>query len=284
MAEGIQSVAGYAGLPSPQFIKPGRVRIAFYCIGPRNGVPLVICHGMSASALQFADDAEFFAAKGYRVILPDLRGHGRSGSLPNPRPADFAVSTMAADVVGVLDALNIRRYHWVGNSLGGIIGLSLMDAQAERMMSFASFGTLYTLKTPKWAVRMVPLGAGLFGTRFLAWLTARFTSRNPRVRKLIRYILRTRDPKALSPTLENLGSYDYREAALRYAGPILLIRGGRDRAVNQGLGPTLEAMEGRENFALVEVKRAGHCAQLDAPEEVRAAILEHLEGAGPRSE
>ncbi len=284
MAEGIESVAGYAPLPSPQFIKPGRVRIAFYCIGPRNGVPLVICHGMSASALQFADDAAFFAAKGYRVILPDLRGHGRSGSPPDPRPADYAVSTMAADVVGVLDALNVRRYHWVGNSLGGIIGLALMDSQAERMMSFASFGTLYTLQTPKWAVRLVPLGAGLFGSRLLAWVTARFTSGNPRVRKLIRHILMTRDPQALAPTLENLGAYDYREAALRYAGPILLIRGGLDRAVNQGLAPTLKAMRGRENFTLVEVRKAGHCAQLDAPEEVRGAILVHLERAGSRTE
>lgn len=281
MAEGIESVAGYHALPPPQFIKPGRVRIAFYCIGPRNGVPLVICHGMSASALQFADDAEFFAAKGFRVILPDLRGHGRSGSPPNPRPPDYAVATMARDVIGVLDALNIRRYHWVGNSLGGIIGLSLMDEEAERMMSFASFGTLYVLKTPKWAVRIVPFGARLLGPLPLDWLTAWFTSRNPRARKLIRHILRSRDPNALGPTLAGLSAYDYREAALRYREPILLIRGGRDRAVNQGLGPTLKAMEGRKNFTLVEVAEAGHCAQLDAPEKVRDAILEHLKTASP---
>jgi pimeloyl-ACP methyl ester carboxylesterase len=43
-------------------------------------------------------------------------------------------------------------------------------------------------------------------------------------------------------------------------------------------------MRGRENFTLVDVKQAGHCAQLDAPEEVRGAILAHLEGVGSRAE
>ena len=52
-----------------------------------------------------------------------------------------------------------------------------------------------------------------------------------------------------------------------------MLRGARDRAVNAALGSTLSAMRGRPNFTLVELPTGGHCANLDATDAWREALL-----------
>ncbi len=63
----------------PQLTTDDGVRIAYDDLGPRAGVPVVLCHGLAAAGVQLAADAGYFAALGLRVLVPDLRGHGRSG-------------------------------------------------------------------------------------------------------------------------------------------------------------------------------------------------------------
>jgi 3-oxoadipate enol-lactonase len=78
----------------------------------------------------------------------------------------------------------------------------------------------------------------------------------------------------------NLLHYDLRAAAWHFQGPMLMLRSDRDRAVNAALGPTLANMDGAENFRVVEIAGAGHCANLDQPERVRAEILTFLKEKG----
>ncbi|MEX0628664.1 MAG: alpha/beta fold hydrolase [Cucumibacter sp.] len=266
-------------LPPPEFVETGGARIAFYDYGAPHGRPIVICHGLAANALQFAADAEFFAARGYRVLLPDLRGHGQSRAPMRATFTDFALKAMAGDLLAMLDAAGLERVDWVGNSLGGIVALAMIEQNAHRIRSFASFGTVYSMQTPRVFAGLAPLTYRIFGRRLVSWVAARATTRDPKARVLVEHILNTFDPGVLDPILTNLRSYDFREAARRFPGRMLMLRGGRDVAVNQGLGPTLEAMRGRANFTLVEVPKGGHCANLDATEAVRAALLAHLEAA-----
>ena len=63
---------------------------------------------------------------------------------------------------------------------------------------------------------------------------------------------------------------------------MLLIRGGRDRAVNLGLGSTFAAMAGHRDFQRIDLPQGGHCANLDAPAEVRAALDAFWRRAGAR--
>lgn len=55
---------------------------------------------------------------------------------------------------------------------------------------------------------------------------------------------------------------------------MLLLRGGRDAAVNAALAPTLETMRDRSGFALADLPKGGHCANLDATNAWRAALLD----------
>ncbi|HEV7277745.1 MAG TPA: alpha/beta fold hydrolase [Devosiaceae bacterium] len=247
-------------------------------LGPRDGVPVVLCHGLAAAGEQLAADAAYFAGLGYRVLVPDLRGHGRSGKPPAMRREDFSIPRMADDMVAMLEQAGVGPVHWVGNSLGGILALQLLAGQAHRFRSLATFGTAYRLRLPRWGARVIPLSYALLGRRLNGRVTAQVTTREAAARPLIARLIRDFDPAVGRLVAENLTRYDLIDNAVRARLPILLLRGGRDGPVNRALRPTLAAMQGRENFRLVELPEGGHCANLDATAAWRAALLRFWAG------
>jgi pimeloyl-ACP methyl ester carboxylesterase len=106
------------------------VRIFYRTIG--EGSPVVLVHGYTASgwsnwlASGWADQL----GESHRLIIPDLRGHGRS---QKPwRTEAYSVGSMAADVLAVMDKEGIERAPVFGYSMGGIVGLSLLLDHSER--------------------------------------------------------------------------------------------------------------------------------------------------------
>ena len=86
--------------------------------------PVVCLHGLTRNAADFEQLAQRLAARGHRVIVPDIRGRGRSAR--DPQPMRYLPATYAADVAGLLDALGIVRAVFIGTSMGGIVTLELM--------------------------------------------------------------------------------------------------------------------------------------------------------------
>jgi pimeloyl-ACP methyl ester carboxylesterase len=74
-------------------------------------------------------DAEAAALKDrYRILRFDMRGHGKSDA---PRPP-YTVRELADDVLGLWGALKVDRSHWVGLSLGGMIGIHLAARRPDK--------------------------------------------------------------------------------------------------------------------------------------------------------
>lgn len=257
----------------PEFTSSDGVEIVYDDVGPRDGVPTVLCHGLAAAAEQLAADAEYFAGLGHRVLMPDIRGHGRSGRPEAMRAEDFSIARMGLDQVEMLDHAHAGTVHWVGNSLGGIVALHMLNDHAPRFRSLATFGTAYALNLPMWVGNLFPFVYGLFGPTFTGTLTGITTTRNKAARPLIERLIREFDPEVGKLASSHLCRYDLIANAVAVTLPILLLRGGRDTAVNAGLGPTLQAMQGRPNFTMVELPRGGHCANLDATDEWRSELL-----------
>ncbi|TML73950.1 MAG: alpha/beta hydrolase [Actinobacteria bacterium] len=93
------------------------------------GAPPVVClHGVSAHGRRFRKLAEERLAKRFRVVAPDLRGHGFSGWEP-----PWTIATHAHDVLETLDAAGIRHAPFVGHSFGGRLILELAVLDAERI-------------------------------------------------------------------------------------------------------------------------------------------------------
>ncbi|MDB5585622.1 MAG: alpha/beta fold hydrolase [Devosia sp.] len=246
----------------------------FYAItGPRDGVPIVLCHGLAANGRQFEADARYFAGLGYRVIVPDVRGHGRSEFPAGYTRAGFAIPVMAEDMLALLDNAGVTSAHWVGNSLGGIIALQMLAMAPERFLSLSLFGTAFRLKLPVITGPVFPLLYRLLGKGWLSELTAVSTTRERAGRTLIAEMIAAFDPRVGQAITGHVRAYDLTANALGWSGPMLILVGGMDRAVNLVLKPALRRIGARENWRVVQLPEGGHCANLDATEQFREELL-----------
>ncbi len=95
--------------------------------GDPGATPLVFLHGLFGSAANWGGVARRFEAS-HRVILPDLRNHGRS-----PHAAAMSYPAMAADLAGLLGRLGVGPAVLVGHSMGGKVAMWLALEAGERV-------------------------------------------------------------------------------------------------------------------------------------------------------
>jgi lipase len=94
------------------------------------GAPTLVClHGISAHGRRFRRLAEERLARHFRVLAPDLRGHGRSGYDP-----PWSIATHLEDVLETVEAAGAERpAAWLGHSFGGRLILELCALEPERI-------------------------------------------------------------------------------------------------------------------------------------------------------
>ena len=99
-----------------------------------DGPPLVLQHGLTSSlenwyAYGFVEELK----KGYRLIIVDARGHGRSGKPHDPK--DYDLKFRVNDVLAVMDDLGVSKAHYMGYSMGGRIGFGIVMHALDRFYS-----------------------------------------------------------------------------------------------------------------------------------------------------
>lgn len=96
------------------------------------GRPPVVClHGLTRNARDFEALAPHIAAQGWRLLVPEMRGRGRSAYAPDP--ASYAVPTYIADLLALLAQEGIGRFVAIGTSMGGLITMGLAATAPERI-------------------------------------------------------------------------------------------------------------------------------------------------------
>ena len=98
-------------------IKTNGIEINCQIEGDGNGPWITLSHSLACN-LHMWDDQMAVLTKKFKVLRFDTRGHGQS-SVPF---GNYTLEQMADDVKGLFDALGITRTHWVGLSMGGMIG------------------------------------------------------------------------------------------------------------------------------------------------------------------
>lgn len=86
-------------------------------------LPVICLHGLTRNSQDFEEIADAIAASGRRVLVPDVRGRGRSGY--DPDAMNYHPRIYARDVLALLDACGINRAIFVGTSMGGIITMAV---------------------------------------------------------------------------------------------------------------------------------------------------------------
>ena len=116
-------------------INVGGTEIAYELSGPAGAPVILLSHCFCADHVFW--DPHLEACAGFRVLRYDTRGHGRSSRPPGP----YTLDQLAGDVIGVMDGLKISQVHFVGVSMGGMIGQTLALAYPERLHSLALVNT-----------------------------------------------------------------------------------------------------------------------------------------------
>jgi pimeloyl-ACP methyl ester carboxylesterase len=130
----------------------GELKLCYQTFGAATAPPMLLIMGLASQMLLWDDGfCEQLAARGFRVIRFDNRDVGRSSQLKgqrtptrwqllrrSPRGAAYMLEDMAADSVGLLDALGIKAAHIVGASMGGMIAQLVAIHYPDRILSLVS--------------------------------------------------------------------------------------------------------------------------------------------------
>lgn len=98
---------------------------------PETGAPVICLHGLTRNSRDFEVIAPRIAALGRRVIVPDMRGRGKSAN--DPDPAHYVPAVYAQDVLKLMDALGVAKAVFVGTSMGGIITMVIGTTAPDRV-------------------------------------------------------------------------------------------------------------------------------------------------------
>jgi len=247
-------------------------------IHPRNwhveiqgqGPNLVLLHGLGASSFSWRHN-RVPLARHFRVITPDLPGHGRS---PAPPQADYRVAALVRGVLDFLDWHGLETAVLGGNSLGGGLSLLLAGEHPDRvpaLVLLAPAAALTRIPYTFYPLRLPVLGyavAALLGPWFLP-LFLRLVYGSPlrdlRRRLALRQVCRQLE---IQP-LEEIDALLH-----RLTQPTVLIWGERDRILPAAQGHWLKQHLPQAAFHLLP--QVGHAPQEEAPAVVNKIIIDFL--------
>ena len=157
--------------------------IHYELIGPEAAPVVMLSHSLAANLSMW--DAQMAAlTQRHRVLRYDLRGHGASDA----PPGDYTFDMLADDALGLLRALNIKRCHFVGLSIGGMIGQKLGLRAVPEIASLTLCATS-SLMPPEmhsvWDARIAQVRAHGVGSiangTMERWFTAAFHAAHPEI-------------------------------------------------------------------------------------------------------
>jgi pimeloyl-ACP methyl ester carboxylesterase len=207
-----------SGPAGAQSAAPGRTirvnGIEMYVEIRGTGDPLVLLHGFGSCGKGWAPVADSLAAR-YQLIVPDLRGHGRS---TNPS-GSFTHRQSALDVYALLDQLGVTRFKAMGISTGGMTLLHMATQQRDRIDAMVLIGATTEFPEPARAI-MASVAADSLPPPVRQMFSACASRGDPQVRELAGQFARFRD------------SYDDMNFTAPFLGTIrartLIVHGDRD--------------------------------------------------------
>ena len=119
-------------------IHAGVLDVGYVDIGPRDGEAIILLHGWPYDINSYARVAPQLAAKGYRVIVPYLRGYGTTRFLSEKTPRNGQPSALVEDTVALMDALNIKQAVFAGFDWGARTADIVAALWPERVKSLVS--------------------------------------------------------------------------------------------------------------------------------------------------
>ena len=240
--------------------------------GPPGADAVLLLHSLGTN-LHVWDEQARVLARQYRVIRPDLRGHGLTTVTPGP----YAIDALARDALGVLDALGVEVAHVAGISIGGMIAQSLAAQAPQRVKRLVLVDTALAIPPAQsWTDRAALVRAQGMGAVVEAvvarWVTA--PALQGAAAHGLRAMLRRTDAEGYAAAAEAIAAADLTAATRGLAVPTLVLVGDQDAATPVA---SAEALRDAIPGAVLEVLAdAAHIPTVERPEAVTAALVRFL--------
>ncbi len=254
------------------FIRANDLDIHVQISGPAGAPALLLLHSLGTSLHVWNDQAEALSAS-FRVIRPDLRGHGLTTVTQGPG----TIAQLAQDALAVLDALDIQHAHVAGLSIGGLVAQSLAALAPDRVTSLILCDTAMVIPPPEgWHTRAALVrekGMQAVADPVMArWVTPGFMA-TPQAAGLRAMLLRT-DPEGYAAAAEAIAAEDLTASSSALNVPTLILVGDQDLATPLA---SAEAMHTAiAGSTLVILKNAAHIPTIEVPHAVTQAISTFL--------
>nr|SBO96824.1 Beta-ketoadipate enol-lactone hydrolase [Nonomuraea gerenzanensis] len=234
------------------------------------GTPVVFTHGAGADHVMFADQAEHLRARGYRVVVWDLRGHG----LSRPAGVPFTAGRALADLRALIGHLALDRPVLAGQSLGGNLGQALVRQDRHLARALIVIDSAWNTGPLSWSERLllklatpallaVPAGR-------LPRLMADACAVTPAARADARRAFSQLPKKEFVQVWNAAVELITPDPGYRTPVPLCLIRGSHDRTGN--IASAMPRWAGAEGVEEIVIPGAGHLCTQDDPRAVSTAI------------
>lgn len=243
------------------------------------GPPLLLLHGLGSSGQDWDLLVPRLAAS-YRVIVPDVRGHGRSDKPAGP----YGVPLFARDIAAFLDRLNLSSVHVAGVSMGGMLAFELVIRRPDlvRSLVIINSGPDMVPRTLRFraALTMRVLLLRLLGPAGLARIVAGKLFPKPQhaaLRRQIEERLARNDRDVYLRATRGLIGWSVLDRLPEIRCPVLVLASDRDYTPVK----LKEAYAAQIKDATLEVLTdSGHAAPAENPEQVAAAMARFLRRPG----
>jgi pimeloyl-ACP methyl ester carboxylesterase len=249
------------------------LRSSLYFTERGSGPPLLLVHGLMVTGDMFEPVIELFATR-HRVIVPDLRGHGRSRGLKPP----YSAAQLASDLSWLLEYLRINSTAVLGYSHGGAIAQQLALTYPERcnrLVLACTYAFNMATSRERLEGRLVPLVIKIIGMRRFAKLVSKGLKPigQERADRVIGLIA-DQDRKVMVSAWRAAMTFDSRRHLTEIKCPTLIVAASKDYAVPLHHAKMLH--DGISGSQLVIIKGTNHALLWMRPAELVRVTEEFL--------
>lgn len=232
--------------------------------GPMDGIPVLAIHTAGQSGAQYRDAARELTAHGYRVIVPDLPGHGHSEQAPGGPVTDLG--DYAQFCIRALEALDVTRPVVIGCSIGGKISLDVgirMGDRVRAVVAMAANAERGQVNVPAMRRELNDISTPSRSDRTYWGTRAVVGSAVPEARReIIARMHRREDPDISHSDLIGWGTHDIFDRLPEITAPAHLVAGSGDlwidpdtvrRAAAQVPGAQYTLLEGIGHYPMEEM-------------------------------
>ncbi|MBK5007458.1 3-oxoadipate enol-lactonase [Pseudomonas sp. S32] len=214
----------------------------------------------------------------FRVLRYDTRGHGASLVTAGP----YSIEQLSRDVLALLDALDIQQAHFVGLSMGGLIGQWLGINAGQRLRSLTLCNTAAQIGTAEvWNSRIDTVLKGgqqamveLRDASIARWFTPGFAQAQPQQAQRICQMLAQTSPQGYAANCAAVRDADFREQVGGIQVPTLIVAGTEDVVTTPAHGRFMQAAIQGADYAEFP---AAHLSNVEIGEAFSRRVLDFLQ-------